>query len=194
MQYLKDKVGVDVKTISIPKLKFSVEMWTAKMSTRGGTKFAIYMGNEKKHVNCVKELFKWLFGLSHHTLPAIALGLFEDLDFLLEGTNNTSLAGLERLEKELQDLLGEDGVLLYPTHPKLAPYHNQPIVYPFNFGYTGIFNALGLPVTQVPLGLSKEGLPMGIQVVSSMNNDHITLALAKELSNGVAGWVNPGTH
>lgn len=195
VQYLKDQVGVDVKTITIPKLKYSVDMWAAKMTTAGadGTKFSVYMGNEKKDVNCLKELFKWMFGMSNHTLPAIALGLIEALDFLLEGTNKKSLDGLEKLEKELQDLLAENGVLLYPTHPKIAPYHNQPLVYPFNFGYTGIFNALGLPVTQVPLGLSKEGLPVGIQIVSSMNNDHLTLAVAKELSNGVAGWVNPGT-
>ena len=193
-QYLTDHAGVNVKTISIPKLKYSIEMWTAKMVTSGGTPFAVYMGNQERKINCFKELAKWLVGWSNHTLPAIALGLGEELEFLLAGGNERSLQALEKLEYELQDLLGNDGVLLYPSHPKIAPYHNQPILYPFNYAYTGIFNALGLPVTQVPLGLSKEGLPLGVQVVSTMNNDHLTIAVAKELSKGVAGWVNPGSN
>ena len=168
-------------------------MWAAKMTTSGGTPFCVYMANEKGSVNPMKELFKWMFGMSNHTLPAIGLGLGEKLEFLLGDINEKSLQGFEKLEREMEDLLGDNGVLLYPTHPKLAPYHNEPLLYPFNFGYTGIFNALGLPVTQVPLGLSREGLPMGVQVVSAMNNDHLTMALAAVLSTDVAGWVNPGT-
>lgn len=55
-------------------------------------------------------------------------------------------------------------MLLYPSHPTLAPYHNEPLFRPLNFTYTAIFNALGFPVTQVPLGLAPNGLPLGIQV------------------------------
>ena len=80
----------------------------------------------------------------------------------------------------MNSLLGEDGVLLYPSHPTPAPYHGQALVRTFNFAYTGIFNILGLPVTQVPLevrhivkisisrqvplGISSMGVPLGIQV------------------------------
>ena len=40
-------------------------------------------------------------------------------------------------------------MLLYPSHSTPAPYHGQALVRTFNFAYTGIFNILGLPVTQV---------------------------------------------
>jgi fatty acid amide hydrolase 2 len=30
--------------------------------------------------------------------------------------------------------------------------------------YTMVFNVLGLPSTHVPLGLNKDGIPIGIQV------------------------------
>jgi len=69
-------------------------------------------------------------------------------------------------------MLGNDGVLIYPTHPVPAPYHNEPLVKPFNFSYTGIFNVLGLPATHCPLGLSSHGLPVGVQVI----NDQIIIA------------------
>ena len=44
----------------------------------------------------------------------------------------------------------------------------------------------------MPLGLSSEGLPLGVQVVSAPYNDHLTLAVASELEKDLAGWVNPG--
>lgn len=62
-----------------------------------------------------------------------------------------------------QDILGEDGVFLYPTHPTAAPLHHEPLIKAFNFSYTAIINVLGLPATACPLGLNKQGLPIGIQ-------------------------------
>lgn len=64
----------------------------------------------------------------------------------------------------MQEKLGNDGVLFYPSAPFPAVYHYSSYLRPFNFGYTCLFNALRLPVCQVPLGLDKQGLPIGIQV------------------------------
>lgn len=88
-------------------------------------------------------------------------------------------------------MLGDDGILLVPTHPTPALYHSQPITRPFNAAYTAIFNVLGVPVTQVPLGLGSWGVPVGIQVVASLHNDHLTLAMAAELERAFGGWVPP---
>jgi len=55
-------------------------------------------------------------------------------------------------------------VFLYPTHPTAAPMHHEPLCKPFNFSYTAIINVLGLPATACPLGLNKQGLPIGLQV------------------------------
>ena len=133
-------------------------------------------------------------GRSDHTLPAIGLGIVEN--FTPEDDPNLPklLAMLQALLDEITSLLGEGegGVLLYPSHPSPAPYHNQPLLTPFNFTYTAIFNALGLPVTQVPLGLSRQGLPVGVQVVGAPYQDHLTIAVAVELERGLGGWVSPG--
>lgn len=60
------------------------------------------------------------------------------------------------------------------------------------FSLPAIFNVLGLPVTQCPLGLSSEGLPLGIQLVAASYNDHLTLAVARYLEEAFGGWVLPG--
>ncbi|KAK2719963.1 hypothetical protein QYM36_005434, partial [Artemia franciscana] len=62
-------------------------------------------------------------------------------------------------------LLGDNGIFMYPTHPTAAPYHNQPLCRPFNFSYTAIFNVLGLPATQVPMGIGQNGVPVGLQAL-----------------------------
>ena len=97
----------------------------------------------------------------------------------------------QKFSQELDDLLGENGVLLYPSHPTPALYHGEPILRTFNFSYTGIFNVLGNPVTQVPLGLGSWGVPLGIQVVGKRNNDRNCLAMAIELEKMFGGWVPP---
>ncbi|XP_045197777.1 fatty-acid amide hydrolase 2-like [Mercenaria mercenaria] len=194
VHFLETSLGAKVKTISIPKFKFAVDIWAAKMTTSGGTTFCEYMGYEGPAINPHLEFLKWCIGRSKHTLPAIALGCVEKLDHLLEGVNRKALESFEKLETEMNELLDENSVIIYPSHPKVAPYHNQPLMYPFNWAYTGLFNTLGLPVTQVPLGLSKEGLPLGVQIVAGMNQDAVSIAVAQELEDGqIAGWVNPGT-
>ncbi|KAI6659127.1 Fatty-acid amide hydrolase 2 [Oopsacas minuta] len=88
----------------------------------------------------------------------------------------------QKLKQQLEDLLGDNGVLLFPSHPTTAPRHNMPQVMPTNFSFTAVFNAILMPVTQIPLGLSPDGLPLGVQLVAKQGNDHLTIALAEYIS------------
>ncbi|HIF12955.1 MAG TPA: hypothetical protein EYQ82_08130, partial [Dehalococcoidia bacterium] len=69
------------------------------------------------------------------------------------------------LKRELHDVLGDDSVLIAPTHPRAAPRHNRPLLRPMDFVYTGIFNVLEVPATACPMGLGAERLPVGVQVI-----------------------------
>lgn len=193
VEYLKNTLGVSVEKVNIHELKFSVQIWSAKMLAGGGTSFCEYMADKKGKVNAFKEFAKWMVGQSNHTIPAIGLGIAENFNGMSDQQTQMFAQKCDKLDEEFQNILGNDGVFLYPSHPKIAPYHNEPIFYPFNFAYTGIFNALGYPVTQVPLGLSQDGLPLGMQVVSTMNNDRLTIAVACELEK-YKGWTEPGSR
>ena len=46
-------------------------------------------------------------------------------------------------------------------------------------------------MTQVPLGLTDDLLPIGVQVVAAPGNDHVTIAVARELERAFGGWVDP---
>lgn len=58
----------------------------------------------------------------------------------------------------------------------------------------GIINILGLPITQCPLGLGEEGLPLGVQVIAGKLHDHLTLEVALYLEKTFGGWRDPGAN
>ncbi|XP_059588629.1 fatty-acid amide hydrolase 2 [Alligator mississippiensis] len=197
VEYLEAQLGVQVQHVSIHRMKYSFQIWSAMMSSKGSDgqeaqMFTDLLGDHGKPVWPSWELLKWFLGMSSHTLPAIALGLTEKLMKLSPAAMAKLVNMGQSLRTEMEDLLGASGLLLYPSHPIVAPKHHFPLGMPFNFAYTAIFNVLGLPVTQCPLGLSTEGLPLGIQVVAGPFNDHLTLALAQYLEKAFGGWVCPG--
>ncbi len=98
----------------------------------------------------------------------------------------------QRANDSLIELIG-DGVLLYPPFPRLAPKHRHTIGQPWLATNTAIFNLYGLPATQVPLGLSNSGLPLGVQVVARPGHDHVCFAVALELERALGGWIDPAS-
>lgn len=149
-----------------------------------------------KHFNAWLELGKWLFGRSHHTFIAIMTSLTEKFG-TEPGTDKYKylLSERDKIIEEFRELLkDENSVFLYPTHPTVAPYHNEPLCKAFNFSYTALFNLLGLPATNIPLGLGSEGLPLGIQVVANYDRDRLCFAVACELEKAFGGWQSPEVH
>ena len=67
----------------------------------------------------------------------------------------------------------------------------MPLLKTSHWVYAGILNVMKLPVTQVPLGLGRRGLPLGVQVVGAPGCDHVTIAVAEELERLCGGWVPP---
>ena len=188
-QQFEEKLGVKVEELKIDKLASSLEIWSSMMSSAAQKSFCFYMGNQEAVVNPFLELMKSCVGLSNHTLPAIGLGMLEKFESLTPKSVSESFIQMgEELQQELESILGEDGVLLYPSHPSTALNHNMPLLFPFNFSYTAIFNVLYLPVTQCPVGLSKSGLPLGIQVVAANHKDRLCVAVAMEIERLCGGW------
>jgi len=88
-------------------------------------------------------------------------------------------------------ILGDNGIMLFAPHPETAVKHNSTLFKFKNCAYTGIFNAMHVSITEVPLGLITDGLPIGVQVIARPFNDHITIAVAEELEKRFGGWVPP---
>jgi fatty acid amide hydrolase 2 len=100
------------------------------------------------------------------------------------------LATARHLASELTEIVG-DGVLLHPAHPTPAPKHGRTVGRFWLLASAAVFNLAGLPVTEVPIGLSPNGLPVGVQVAAGMDRDHVAIAVALELERVFGGWAPP---
>ncbi len=133
-----------------------------------------------------------LTGGAGHTFPTRLTVGAERLGKLIStaATREKLLARGRALVNELVEAIG-DGVLLHPAHMTLAPRHRRTYGRPWLMMPAAIFNMAGLPVSEVPMGLSADGRPMGIQVAAAHGADHLAIAIATELEAVFGGWVPP---
>ncbi|KAM9424885.1 fatty-acid amide hydrolase 2-A-like isoform 1-T1 [Pholidichthys leucotaenia] len=197
VERLEADLGVKVQEVRFHELHYGFPIWDIYMGLpdkegNPPTPFCELMGEPGRPVWPLWELLKKMMGKSEHTMAAIGLALTEKI----RGSKPSPfiIQQKEKLQKEVEALLGNDAVFLYPSHPRVAPKHHHPLLRPFDFAYTGIINILGLPVTQCPLGLGEEGLPLGVQVIAGKLQDHLTLAVALYLEKAFGGWRDPGAH
>ena len=59
------------------------------------------------------------------------------------------------------------------------------------FGYAQAFNVFGLPSVCVPAGRSREGLPIGVQIVGRPFAEDAVLAAALIVEEALGGWLPP---
>nr|XP_040137536.1 fatty-acid amide hydrolase 2 isoform X3 [Ictidomys tridecemlineatus] len=140
--HLENILGASVQHVKLKEMKYSFQLWITMMSTKGHdgkepVKFVDLLGDHGKPINPLWELIKWCLGLSVYTIPSIGLALFEEKLKYNQEKYKKFKAVEESLHKELVEMLGDDGVFLYPSHPTVAPKHHVPLTRPFNFAYTG---------------------------------------------------------
>lgn len=140
-----------------------------------------------------KELLKFYLGMSNSVFTSVAIGLLFNLNRTLipKFRHQQIDKMIQKLQKEFKDILGPDGVFIYPTFPKSAHqhfeiYHKLP-----DTAYMMIFNAIGFPATNCIVGRDRHNLPIGVQIVTLPGNDHLALQVAKEIEKLYGGWVKP---
>ncbi|XP_051284416.1 fatty-acid amide hydrolase 2-B [Dicentrarchus labrax] len=197
VERLEADLGVKVQEVRFPELHYGFRIWDTYLGLsddegKPPKPFAQLMGEPGRPAWPLWELLKWMVGKSDHTIPAIVMGLHDMLRVFKPSPY--IIKQKEKLQRDVEELLGTDGVFLYPSHPRVAPKHHHTLFRPTDFAYTAIINTLGLPATQCPLGLGKEGLPLGVQVVAGKLQDHLTLEVALYLEKTFGGWRDPGAN
>lgn len=196
VNHFKSSLKNEVNRVEIQRTRNTSAIWLANMASTKSPKFDQQIAGPGNSLNAWIELVKFFFGRSHHTFIAIATALMEKYGTQPSSEkHNYLLKERDLLIEDFRELLKDDlSVFLYPTHPTVAPFHNEPLFKAFNFSYTALINILGMPACNIPLGLGSEGLPLGIQVVSNYGNDRLCIAVASELEKVFGGWTSPEVH
>ncbi len=184
------RLGAAVEVWRHPAFRRSLELWLGLVDEAGGWSFSRILGDGTP-VHLGRELLRKAVGASDHSLPSLALCLAESASprppYWLRRFADEGRA----LKADLDRELGDDGVLLHPAFPRTAMRHRVALLRPYEFAYTALFNVLRLPVTSVPLGLDRRGLPLGTQVAGAEGRDSLTIAVARALERELGGWVPP---
>lgn len=97
----------------------------------------------------------------------------------------------EKLTKQIINLLNDDGLLIFPTFPHVAPFHGQDTFITFNMAYLMLFNILGLPAVSCPVGRDKNGMPIGVQLIAAPFQERLLVQAAKQIELAFGGWKQP---
>ncbi len=136
---------------------------------------------------------------------------YEDRDCLLDyfqlffgqeqGIKNQSV-----LKKQWSEYLQDYDAFLHPTCFTEPFTHQQSEIsmgkrklttrvkeylYPLVCGWASFSVITGFPSTTIPTGLNLYNLPIGMQIMSNHAEDHLTLHLAKQISNVLGGFQIP---
>lgn len=186
-KHFEDEFGITATKIEIDELRYGFYIWECKLLEAKDTPF-VDMVYEDKTLNLRLEFFKSLFRCSDFTWPALYNGAVDRVN--KDAFYYECLDTYKVLKRKLEEIFCDDAILLMPTHPEPPPHYLLTIPKYPNIAYTCIFNILGYPSSQIPTGLSG-GLPIGIQAVSSLYQDNLTIAAAVELDKVFNGWISP---
>jgi fatty acid amide hydrolase 2 len=184
------KRGARIQETSFDAFRHSRDIWMSMLAQAGSQPFAEVIGEQKLGA-ALGELGKSILRRSEHTFPAIVLAVIERFPALMPARTEKFAKLGQELRAEFDEALGEDGIMLFPSYPNTAPAHNKPLFPPFNWVYTAILNVMEAAVTQTPLGLDSQGLPLGVQVAAPRGGDHLTIAAAIALEADLGGWTPP---
>lgn len=186
--YLESSYAGSVNKIELNDFKYTAELPFLKMLT-----FEVEDVLENDGKNWLKDLFMYLTRQSRKVFVLVVLQILKRLlTLFIPHTVQCQYDNiLNKLRCDLTDILGNNGVLIYPSHPTSAHFHGRMYGNGVNYSLLGLFNCLGFPVTNCTLGLTSNGLPIGVQIVAAANNDRLTLAVAEEIERVFGGWVPP---
>jgi len=146
--------------------------------------------NDGRKRSLLREWAKLPLGRSVHPLYSLLVASFDQAASPAWMRRWTG-ARRDALAREIEAKLGDRGVLMCLPYPRPAPRHGVALRLPFAFAYSGLFNVLEMPATAVPMGRTREGLPMGVQIVGKRFADPLTLYVAEEIERITGGWQPP---
>jgi fatty acid amide hydrolase 2 len=180
--------GANVESVRIADAWRALEMYLTVLRTASGVTLGELLAEAGAEELGLRGLLRR--GSPHTVATRVTLAVERLGRRIPERRTRRLMAARESFVRELRDAVG-DGVLLHTPAPGTAPRHGRTVGRIWWIHPMIVFNLAMVPVTQVPLGLDRGGLPLGVQVVAGHGRDHVSIAAALELERVFGGWRRP---
>jgi fatty acid amide hydrolase 2 len=190
-------------------MKDVAEIWQLVMSEDGGLGILkdAYPHLAKGSFGCyLKVLLDWLkakLGFDAFNHPYLSWGIFGAWLFAPNSKKKQEMETFIHTHlKEIEDLLGSSGVFLVPVYPTPAKKHGRTYKEIFSIKksfrwklpFISLANTFGLPALVVPCGTADDGLPIGLQVVSTIGNEGLIFKVGAFLETRFGGYKRCSTY
>jgi amidase len=178
--------GLELIEARPPELVCATELWLALFSREvGGIVRAEYAGREQLAGASVRALLKREADTASARVAA--------------GERFDAWAERERLRAALLERMREMPLVLAPVGASAAFAHGARKVAigdgEFNtfraFSYAQACNVFALPAACVPAGRTREGLPVGVQIIGRPFQERLVLSAARVIETALGGWQPP---
>jgi amidase len=179
--------GFNTEEVRPPGVERGHELWLKLFSRASVVQLRnVYRGHEEKGGDFVR----WRLATADDTPPP-------SLDDYI-----SSWMERDRRRATLLNWMTDTPLILAPVGATPAYEHNtlkvtvgERTMSTFRaFSYSQTFNVFDLPVVVVPVGASREGLPIGVQIIGQPFAEETVLAAAAIIEESVGGWQPPPGH
>ena len=183
---LLEKQGVKIVDITLPHLPYAIQAYYIIAPAEASSNLAKYDGIKygyRHDANNLEELYFMTRtnGFGKEVKRRIMLGTYVLSSGFKDAYYSKALKVKKLIIKDFQDAFSSVDAILLPSTPNEAfPINNkQSLVDAYlNDIFTAPANIAGLPALSLPTDLSKNGLPLSIQLITAKFNEEKLLKLA----------------
>ncbi len=193
LEYMKS-VGYEIVDIELPLLQYSLPVYyviqpaeaSSNLSRFDGMRYGLSLEGKD-----LLEVYKKTRGegFGKETRRRILLGTYVLSHGYYDAYYRKAVNVRDQITRELRDIFKEVDVIATPTTPtpafKIGEKASDPVAMYLSDIFTVPANIAGNPAISIPSGVTKEGLPLGIQFMGAHFAEKTLFEIGKEFEKGV---------
>lgn len=187
------RFGFEIKEISLPMTEYNIAAYYILTTAEASSNLARYdgarYGYRSKNSDTLQEMYinSRSEGFGNEVKRRIMLGTYVLSSGYYDAYYRKAQKVRKLIKEDFDRAFSEVDLILTPTTPtiafKLGEKSNDPLQMYLSDIYTTSANLAGIPGLNIPIGKNKDGLPIGLQILTNHFEEEKLFSFAKVLTN-----------
>lgn len=187
------RFGFEIKEISLPMTEYNIAAYYILTTAEASSNLARYdgarYGYRSKNSDTLQEMYinSRSEGFGNEVKRRIMLGTYVLSSGYYDAYYRKAQKVRRLIKEDFNRAFSEVDLILTPTTPsiafKLGEKSNDPLQMYLSDIYTTSANLAGIPGLNIPIGKNKDGLPIGLQILTNHFEEEKLFSFAKVLTN-----------